>query len=195
MKFNPARIEGVMMIEPDLLQDDRGFFARIWCREEFEKQGLKIEWQQVSISYNRKKGTLRGMHFQNAPFSEVKLVHCVTGSIYDVVLDLRKDSPTYRQWMSVELNRENRKMILIPPGCAHGFQTLTDHAEVYYHISPLHVAEASSGVRWNDTAFGIRWPFACERIVSDRDQNWPDFDDKGRSYVGISSLAETREAK
>ncbi len=160
--------------------DERGLFARTWCREEFETAGLNSHLTQCSISYNVRKGTLRGMHYQSAPYAESKLVRCTRGAIYDVALDLRADSPTFREWIGVNLTADNREMIFIPEGCAHGFLTLEDNSEVCYQISEFYRPEAARGVRWDDPAFGIVWP-AKPQLLSDRDRNYPDFAwDKGR---------------
>ena len=173
MKFIPLLLRGAYLIEPELIRDERGFFARTWCAREFKAQGLNANLAQCSISYNRCRGILRGMHYQSEPHAEAKLVRCSGGAIYDVILDLRQESATYRQWIAVELNSRNHKMLYIPEGLAHGFQTLTDESEVVYQISEPYVRECAHGVRWNDPAFHIEWPIA-DPIVSDRDRNFPD---------------------
>jgi dTDP-4-dehydrorhamnose 3,5-epimerase len=165
----------VYLIEPQLLGDERGFFARTWCRREFEARGLNADLAQCSISFNRKAGTLRGMHYQAAPYEEPKLVRCTQGAIYDVALDLRPQSPTFKRWVGVELTAANRRMLYIPAGCAHGFQTTADDSEVFYQISEFYHPEAARGVRWDDPAFAIRWPETTHRIVSPRDAGFPDF--------------------
>jgi dTDP-4-dehydrorhamnose 3,5-epimerase len=170
--FTETRVPGVFIVEPERLEDERGFFARTWCPGEFEAHGLNPQLAQCSISYNRKKGTLRGMHYQAAPHAEAKLVRCTMGAIYDVALDLRPQSPTFKQWVSAELTAENRKMLYIPEGLAHGFQTLTDDAEVFYQISEPYHPESAGGVRWNDPAFGIQWPLPLTAI-SPRDASHP----------------------
>ena len=175
MVFREIKLKGAFIIETERLDDKRGFFARSFCREEFEKQGLNPRINQCNISYNRKKGTLRGMHYQIAPFREAKLVTCVAGSIYDVVVDLRPESPTYCDWYAVQLSGcHPRSMLYIPENFAHGFQTLEDDTEVFYQMSESYHAESARGLRWNDRAFNIRWP-AGDRIVSQRDQTFPDF--------------------
>lgn len=156
------------------MEDERGFFARTWCRRECAAQGLKGQWVQCSISHNRRKGTLRGMHYQIAPHEEAKLVRCTMGAIFDVIIDLRPDSPTYAHHFSVVLTARNRELLYIPEGFAHGFQTLEDDTEVFYHISEFYAPDYARGVRWNDPAFGIRWP-DDDRIISERDQHYPDF--------------------
>jgi dTDP-4-dehydrorhamnose 3,5-epimerase len=174
MKFLPTKIVDVLEIVPELKKDERGFFARAWCKKEFETQGLASGFVQCSISYNSKKGTLRGMHYQAAPFQETKLVRCTRGSIYDVVVDLRVESMTYKQWCAVSLTAENRNMIYVPEGCAHGFLTLQDDTEVFYQMSEVYDAASARGFRWNDPAFGITWPEEV-KVISERDQKYPDF--------------------
>jgi dTDP-4-dehydrorhamnose 3,5-epimerase len=162
--FSETRLAGVFIVEPERLEDERGFFARTWCPEEFEARGLSPRLAQCSISYNRKKGTLRGMHYQVAPYAEAKLVRCTMGAIYDVALDLRPGSPTFKQWISVELTADNRKMLYIPEGLAHGFQTLADDTEVFYQISEFYHPESARGVRWDDPAFAIEWPLPVAAV-------------------------------
>lgn len=174
MTFSETVIAGVFEISIQAIRDGRGFFARSWCRSEFEQCGLEPALVQCNISFNARKGTLRGMHFQTAPFAEAKLVRCTQGAIYDVVLDLRPESPTFKGWIAVKLTAENRNMVYIPKGCAHGFLTLQDETEVFYQMSEYYNAESARGVRWNDPAFGIAWPDRIE-VISDRDQNYPDF--------------------
>ena len=161
-------------IHPERITDERGFFARTWCAEEFKEAGLNARLAQCSISFNARKGTLRGMHYQSVPFAETKLVRCTRGAIYDVVLDLRRESPTFRKWIGVTLTAENREMVYIPEGCAHGFLTLEDHSEVFYQMSEFHHPEAAHGVRWNDPAFGIEWPDEVT-VISERDRTLLDF--------------------
>ena len=175
MKFIETELRGAFLIDPERLEDERGFFARTWCRKEFEQYGLNVDWVQCNISYNTRKGTLRGLHYQAAPFAEAKLVRCTMGAIYDVILDLRPDSDTYRQWISAELSAENRKMIYIPQGFAHGFQTLVDHTEVFYQMNAFYAPEYARAVRWNDPQFNIHWPEA-ERTISEKDQKIQEFD-------------------
>lgn len=175
MIFRPTPIAGVMVIEPERLEDERGFFARTFCTEEFLRHGLNPALNQCSVSFNHKAGTLRGMHYQAAPFAETKLVRCSRGAIYDVALDLRKDSPSYKAWFAQELSADNRCMLYIGEGIAHGFQTLSDNAEVFYQISTPFRPEAARGIRWDDPAFAIRWPLADLRIVSERDRRYPDY--------------------
>lgn len=175
MVFVETKLPGVYIIEVEKREDERGFFARTFCPQEFEAHGLNPRVAQCSISFNKKKGTLRGMHYQVAPFAETKLVRCTSGAIYDVAVDLRPDSLTHKQWVAVELTEDNRRAIYIPPGCAHGFQTLVDDTEVYYQISELYHPEASTGVRWDDPAFGVEWPILQGPILSERDRSYADY--------------------
>jgi dTDP-4-dehydrorhamnose 3,5-epimerase len=174
MIFSQIKLKGAFLIEPERKEDHRGFFARTWDQQEFENYGLNSRLVQCSVSFNKKKGTLRGMHFQVAPFEETKLVRCTKGEIFDVIIDLRPNSETFKKYFSVILNEENRLMLYIPEGFAHGFQTLTDNTEIFYQMSQFYSPEHASGVRWNDPAFGIDWP-ADERTILDRDLNYPDF--------------------
>lgn len=174
MIFHPLSIEGAFFIEIEPIEDERGFFARGFCSDEFKKHGLKTDYIQCNYSYNKKAGTLRGMHFQSPPFEEVKLVRCIKGAVYDVVLDLRESSPTFKQWASVELSESNRSMIYIPRGCAHGYQTLRDYSEVFYQVSAPYSHRHSHEVRYNDAAFGIEWPIESP-ILSEKDCYAPDF--------------------
>ncbi len=175
MKFMQTVLAGAYIIDIEPVQDERGFFARSWCRLEFVEHGLNADLVQCSVSFNKKCGTLRGMHYQGKPYEETKLVRCTCGAIYDVIVDLRPESSTFKNWVAVELNAENRRMIYIPPGFAHGFQTLADDTEVFYQISEFYHPEISKSVRWNDPAFGIKWPPAAERVISERDRQYPDF--------------------
>ncbi len=175
MRFTDAALPGAYSIDIEPLDDERGFFARVWCRDELERKGLVSDLAQMSLSFNRRKGTLRGMHYQAVPHEEVKLVRCTRGAIYDVLLDLRRDSPTFRQWISAELTAENRRTLYVPKGIAHGFQTLADDTEILYQISEFHHPESARGVRWDDPAFGIDWPDR-RPILSERDASYPGFD-------------------
>src|SRR5262249_3900890 len=172
--FTETRLEGAFVIEPEKLEDERGFFARTWCRREFEAHGLNPRLVQCSVSFNEKRGTLRGMHYQVAPHEEAKLVRCTKGAIYDVIVDLRPGSPTFKRHVAVVLTVENRTMLYIPEGCAHGFQTLEDKTEVVYQMSEFYAPECARGVRWDDPAFAIEWPSA-ERTIIERDRNYPNF--------------------
>ena len=185
MIFNETKLKGAYIIEVEPFEDERGSFARTFCREEFETHGLNSFVAQCNISHNRRKGTLRGMHYQIAPHAEAKLVTCLAGSIYDVIIDLRPDSITYCHWLAVELSaRHPRNLIYIPEGFAHGFQTLEDDTEVFYQMSHSYVSKAARGVRWDDPAFAIDWPDR-PRTLSDRDNNYPDF---SPSYEHFDSL-------
>jgi dTDP-4-dehydrorhamnose 3,5-epimerase len=174
MTFDETVISGVFEIRINRMPDNRGFFARTWCRNEFEEHGLEPGWKPCSISYNARKGTLRGMHYQAAPFAESKLVRCTQGAIYDVVLDLRPQSPSFKNWIAVTLTAENRNMVYMPKGCAHGFLTLQEQTEVFYQMSEVYNAESARGVRWDDPAFRIAWPEKVE-VISERDRTYPDF--------------------
>ncbi len=174
MIFSGTVLDGVVEIEVEQRLDERGLFARTWCREEFRRAGLRAEIVQCSLSFNRRRGTLRGLHYQTAPHAEAKLVRCTRGAVYDVALDLRPESPTFRRWTATELTAENRRALYIPEGCAHGFLTLEDNTEVFYQMSESYHPEAARGVRWNDPAFGIVWP-AEVTVISERDRCYPDF--------------------
>lgn len=175
MKFISTPLPDVFLIEPELIEDERGFFARTFCDREFARHGLNPHLSQCSVSYNPRAGTLRGMHWQAQPHAEAKLIHCTQGAIYDVALDLRPYSPTFKRWFATELSAKNHRLFYIPEGCAHGFQTLTEDCEVCYQISAPYVPEAARGVRWDDPAFGIEWPTATRRILSARDSAYPAF--------------------
>lgn len=175
MLFSETSLPGVFEIHIEPHSDDRGFFARSWCRNEFEALGLNPRLVQCNISFNVRKGTLRGMHFQVPPHAEAKVVRCTRGAIYDVVLDLRTSSPAYKSWIAVVLTSANRQMVYIPEGCAHGFLTLEDETEVFYQMSEFYNAESARGVRWNDPAFRITWPERVE-VISERDAAYADFE-------------------
>jgi dTDP-4-dehydrorhamnose 3,5-epimerase len=175
MRFTETKLKGAYIISPEPNEDERGFFARTYCEREFTKHGLTACSAQCNVSYNAKKGTLRGMHYQIEPHGEAKLITCLSGLVYDVIIDLRPDSPSYCQWWSTELNsRHPRSMLYVPAGFAHGFQTLADNTEVFYQMSEFFHPESARGIRWNDSAFRIHWPTA-ERIISARDDSYPDF--------------------
>ena len=174
MMMSPTIIDGVWLMEIEPHPDERGFFARTWCRQELAAHGLETEIAQESLSYNQSSGTLRGLHFQRTPHEEVKIIRCTRGSVFDVVVDLRADSPTYCKWVGIELSAENRRSVYLPRGMAHGFQTLADNTEIIYLISAFHAPEAAGGARHDDAAFGIAWPLAVS-MISERDRNWPDF--------------------
>jgi dTDP-4-dehydrorhamnose 3,5-epimerase len=174
MIFVETPIAGAYVIEPERREDDRGFFARIFCRNEFAQHGLKTEMMQANTGFSRRKGTLRGLHFQRAPHAEVKVVRCTSGSMHDVIVDLRPDSPTWKQWFGVELSQQNRKMLYVPEGCAQGYITLADDTEMYYLASEFYSPETASGVRFDDPQFGIQWP-AAMTVISKQDREWPDY--------------------
>lgn len=174
MVLTETKLKGVFVIDPQRIEDERGFFARTWCEREFAERGINLRVVQCNISSNRKRGTLRGMHYQAPPHAEAKLVRCTMGAMYDVALDLRADSPTFKEWVAVELTAENLRMLYIPEGFAHGFQTLADNTEVFYQISQCYHPESARGVRWNDPAFGIQWPWNPE-VISERDRAYSDF--------------------
>jgi dTDP-4-dehydrorhamnose 3,5-epimerase len=174
MKFIETELPGTFVIEPEPLSDDRGFFARTFCAHEFAVRGLEPAVAQCSVSFNKRRGTLRGMHYQCAPFEESKLIRCTGGRIYDVILDLRPSSLCFCRWIAVELSAANRRMIYMPAGMAHGFQTLEDATEVFYQISERHAPEYACGVRWDDPAFEITWPIR-DPVLSERDRSYPNF--------------------
>jgi len=172
MKFTETKIKGLYIVEGEPRMDERGYFMRTFCQEELGKIGLEFNIVQANQTLTKAKNTVRGLHFQLSPKAEDKIVQCLRGTIYDVALDVRTDSPTYGQWVAVELSEDNKKMFLIPRGFAHGFQTLTDNCEVQYFMSEFYSPEQASGVRWDDPLFNIQWPMA-EPFLSEKDQNWP----------------------
>jgi len=177
MVVSETTLPGVYVVDLDRRQDERGFFARSWCCDEFEAIGLETRMAQCSVSFNLRRGTIRGMHYQEQPYPETKLVRCTMGAIYDVAIDLRPESPTLRQWVAVELTAQNRRALYIPAGFAHGFQTLLDSSEVFYQMSEFYHPDAARAVRWNDPAFGILWPLP-KPFLSEKDRAIPDFSGK-----------------
>ena len=175
MIITKTKLDGLLIIEPKRFEDERGFFARAWSEEEFSTLFGAVRFVEGNIAFNRKKNTLRGMHYQEAPHGQAKLVRCTSGAIYDVGIDLRPDSPTFKQWIGIELTAQNHLALFIPSGFAHGYQTLVDNSEVHYDISSSYAPESSRGVRWNDPAFRIEWPRADERIMVARDREYPNF--------------------
>jgi dTDP-4-dehydrorhamnose 3,5-epimerase len=175
MIFRETKLPGIFEIHLEPNYDERGFFARTWCEKEFKNHGLNPTLKQCNVSFNAKKGTLRGVHFQAAPYVEAKIVRCTSGAIYDVALDLRPVSPTFKKWIGLTLTAANRHMLYIPESCAHGFLTLEDNTEVSYQMSEFYHPDSGRGVRWNDPAFQIAWPEKVE-VVSERDRTYPDFD-------------------
>ena len=174
MIFRETPLKGAFIIEPERIEDERGFFARSFCHREFEVHGLNPRVVQCNISFNKRRGTLRGMHYQAAPHEETKLVRCTQGAIYDVIIDLRKASPTFKEWATVELSRENGLMLFIPEGVAHGFQTLEDDTEVFYQMSAPYHPGSARGLRFDDPAFELVWPLPVI-LVSDKDRSYPNF--------------------
>jgi dTDP-4-dehydrorhamnose 3,5-epimerase len=175
MIFTETKLKGAYLIDIDKMEDDRGFFARTFCRREFEGRGLGFQFVQCNMSFNKRKGTLRGMHYQIPPRQETKLVSCIRGAIYDVILDLRPNSPTYCEWLSAVLTEENGKIMYIPEGFAHGFQTLGVDTAVFYQMSEFYHPDYSTGLRWDDPGIAIEWPYEENRIISLRDQTLPFF--------------------
>ncbi len=172
MEFLKTKIQGLIQIQPSPNSDNRGLFARTFCEKTFQAAGLETHFPQCSTSFNTKAATLRGMHFQDDPYSEIKVIRCTRGKIFDVIVDVRKNSQTYLQWQGFELSAENRLSLYVPAGCAHGFQTLEDASEVYYMISREFHADSARGLRWNDPKLKITWPQTTQ-VISDRDQSWP----------------------
>ena len=172
MQFTPSRISGAWLIDISPINDHRGFFAMTWLPEEFRKRGIDPALAQCNLAFNYKRGTLRGLHFQKGQHAQAKIVRATRGALLDVIVDLRPEAPTFRRWEAVELTADNRRMLYMPPGIAHGYLTLTDEAEAYYHASAPWAPQAEAGVRWNDPAFGITWPFEPV-VISEKDANWP----------------------
>ena len=175
MIFTETKLAGAFTIEMEPISDNRGFFARASCQREFDEYDLMSCFVQANVTYSAKRGTLRGFHYQIAPFEEVKLVRCTRGAIYDVIIDLRPDSPTFEQWLATELSADNRKMIYIPGGFAHGYQILLDDTEVFYQVGQFYAPEYDRGIRWNDEVFAVDWPITDNVILSEKDQLWPDY--------------------
>jgi dTDP-4-dehydrorhamnose 3,5-epimerase len=173
--FHETKLKGAYLIEPERFEDQRGFFARSFSQEEFLAHGLGARFVEAAISFNRKRHTVRGMHFQTAPHAQAKLVRCTHGAIYDVLIDLRPESKTYKQWFAQQLTAENRLMLYIPEGFAHGFQTLEDETEVFYQLTEKYAPASERGVRWNDPAFAIPWLETEQVIINERDRQFPDY--------------------
>jgi dTDP-4-dehydrorhamnose 3,5-epimerase len=176
MIFTETELGGAYVIDLEPREDARGFFARAWCENEFADHGLTTRIAQCNLSYNRSAGTVRGMHYQAAPHQEAKVVRCTRGAIYDVIIDLRPESPTFKRWTGVTLTAENRRTLYVPEGFAHGYQTLADETETFYFVSARYAPDAERGVRWDDPSFGIRWPEADGRTISEKDRAWPNFE-------------------
>jgi dTDP-4-dehydrorhamnose 3,5-epimerase len=181
MIFTNGSLEGAYIIDLQKHGDSRGFFARTYCQREFAEHGLATDMVQTNMSFSAEQGTLRGLHYQLPPHEEAKLMRCTQGAVYDVTVDVRPDSPTFMQWMGVELTAENRRIVYVPEGCAHGFLTLIDDTEVSYQVSAFYTPGVERGIRFNDPAFAIEWPTEL-RVVSDKDRSWPDFE---RSDVAL----------
>ncbi len=175
MRFTETTVRGAYLIDPERRGDERGFFTRLWCRDEFAERGLTADFVQCNDSFSARRGTLRGLHYQDAPYGEVKLVRCVRGAVFDVLVDLRRESPTYTRWFGTELTADSRRMLYVPEGCAHGYLTLQDDSEVVYPVSRLYRPEAERGIRWNDPQFSIEWPIKESLTLSPKDQQWPDY--------------------
>ena len=175
MKIDKTNIEGAYIIQNNYIEDERGYFLRLFCNDELKKAGIDFEVKQSNMSYSAKKGTLRGMHYQAEPYGEIKVVRCIKGAVFDAIADIRKDSPTYGKHFTVELSEENGKMIYIPPYVAHGFQTLEDDSMVSYFLSSAFMPDAYGYLRWDDKLFNIKWPKCKNRIMSEKDKNIPDF--------------------
>ena len=179
MTLTETKLAGVWLIEADVFDDERGSFIRAWMPDEMAAHGLVTTISQCSMAASRRRGTIRGMHYQTAPFAEAKFIRTVKGAIYDVAVDLRPDSPTFCGWVGYELSDANRRALYLPPGIAHGYQTLVDDAEVLYFVSAPYAPAHSAGVRWDDAAFGIEWPLGAPSVINDRDAHYPDFRGKG----------------
>lgn len=174
LRFTPTILNGAYIVDIEPIADERGFFARSWCKDEFSRQGLNSQLMQCNISCNKAKGTLRGLHYQETPFGEAKLIRCSAGAIYDVIVDLRATSPSYGQWFAAELTAANYRMLYVPEGIAHGFQALEEGTEVFYQMSQAYHEEYARGIRWNDPAFKVSWPLP-NPILCKRDESYPDF--------------------
>lgn len=175
MKFKTTAINGAYIMDIEKIGDERGFFGRVFCRREFEAYGIDLKIQQANIGFSQFRGTLRGLHYQVPPYGEAKFVRCTAGGLFDVILDLRPASPTFKQWLGVELTAENSSMLYVPEGCAHGYLTLADETEIFYLVSQYYHPSAERGVRWNDPEFEIEWPIQKGLVISEKDQNWPDW--------------------
>lgn len=177
MKFIKNNIKNSYLIALDKYEDKRGFFARVFCKKEFSKIGINLDIVQSNQSLTKTKGSIRGMHFQMEPFAETKIIKCLSGTIYDVIIDLRKDSPSFNKYFGTELSSKEKNMLIVPKGCAHGFQTLEDNTEIFYFVTQYYNPDSERGIRWNDPKFKISWPIQVTSI-SDKDKNWPDFDEE-----------------
>ncbi len=172
MLFIDTPLKDLYLIKPELREDERGYFARVFCVDEFSQHGLCTHWQQANIAYNKDRGITRGLHYQHSPDAEIKLVRCTRGSIFDVAVDMRTESETYRQWYGVELTESNQQMLYVPEGFAHGYQVLDANSELHYMVSAPYAPQSEDGMRWDDPAIGIQWPITTTVILSDKDQQW-----------------------
>jgi dTDP-4-dehydrorhamnose 3,5-epimerase len=177
MILTETSLPGAYVIDLEPIEDARGFFARAWDRKELAERSLETQIVQCNMSFNKRRGTLRGMHFQRPPHEEVKLIRCIQGALYDVIIDLRPGSSTYKKWLGLELSTENRRALYVPRGFGHGFQTLEDDTETFYMVSDVYAPDAEGGVRWDDSAFGVDWPLGAPTAISEKDASWPDFND------------------
>lgn len=175
MNFKKTPITGAYVVDIEPKGDERGFFARGFCQQEFEALGLNSKIVQANIGVSRQRGTLRGLHYQAAPYAETKLIRCTAGAVFDVIVDLRPASSSYRKWLGVELAADTRRMLYVPEGCAHGYLTLVDNTEIFYLVSQFYSAESERGLRWNDPAFGIEWPITQDLVISEKDRRWPNW--------------------
>jgi dTDP-4-dehydrorhamnose 3,5-epimerase len=175
MKFKESSIAGAFIVDVKKIEDARGYFGRAFCRKEFESHGIDFDIQQANIGFSQSRGTLRGLHFQVFPHEEAKLVRCAAGALFDVILDLRSQSPTFEKWAGVELSSANGRMVYVPKGCAHGYLTLVDNTQIYYLVNEFYHQAAECGIRWDDPAFDIDWPYKEGLVISQKDQNWPDW--------------------
>lgn len=182
-------IADALLIELERREDHRGFFARAWCEKEAEKYGLHTGWVQANIAGTTRRGTIRGMHYQVSPHEEIKLIRCVKGEIYDAFIDIRPNSPTFKKWWGIRLNADKYQMVYVPKGFAHGYQALTDYVEVFYQVSQFYTPEAERGVRWDDPAFEIDWPIKESLIVSEKDRNWPLFQEAKSPHAGDQAIS------
>ncbi len=173
MIFTETKLKGAYIVDMEARRDERGYFSRVWCQKEFEQQGLNTNLVQCNIAFNNQAGILRGMHFQRQPWSEVKLVRCTKGAVFDAIVDMREESPSYQEWIGVELTEENHRMLYVPEGFAHGYLTLKENSELFYQVSQFYTPEAEGGIRWNDPLIGIEWPEMGELLISDKDKAWP----------------------
>jgi len=175
MKFSESQLKGAFIIEPEKMEDHRGFFARMWCQNEFKAHGLNPNFVQINLSFNKYRGIIRGLHYQTTPYEEAKLFRCTRGAMYDVIIDLRPESPTYLKWAGFELTADNRKMLYVPENFANGYQALSDNTEVFYLVSQFYSPDSEKGIRYNDPAFNIEWPEKDDLVISEKDKCWPDY--------------------